>query len=213
MFADVETYLGKTVIFQPKAKCTICARFYPISPSNRKRSSTVWSSGKSLKTMGVVMTCEVRKRSSIDEMLALVSMAEGVGARHEKTPAPNLGGGYQNNCNTSELPVRGGWRDPRIFELEEMGLSDLWLSIADEIGVDAFYRMWRILDSNNDAGAVTNKKLLVPRFTTFVRYQRDKLIKYLAKQGHSKKEIQQILKRQFSIEISGRSLCRIISEN
>lgn len=157
------------------------------------------------------MTLEMRKRSSIDEMLELITMPEGVGARHRETDSPSGGGGYQDNYTTSNAPIKGVWLDPRIFELQQMGLSDLWLEVADEIGADAFYRMWKILDSNNDTPAATNKKLLVPRFTTFIRYQRDKLINQLSNQGKKKHEIRRILKRQFAINISNRSLHRIIS--
>jgi hypothetical protein len=71
----------------------------------------------------------------------------GVGGRQAKPSHPRRGGGYLHECTTSNFQKSAGAqkkRDPRLEELQEMGLQRVWLDVAEVIGVDNVIKLWHI---------------------------------------------------------------------
>lgn len=139
-------------------------------------------------------------------------MFGGEGAR-QTTPAPQTeGGGYQNICTVlnSDASAAERKRDPRLEELRQMGLQRIWCEVAEVIGFDALLKMWRILDSDPDSIG-DNGRLILPlcRYSTFLRYQRNRYIETLAEMGEKPRDIQRILKTQLCEEISLRHISRL----
>ena len=87
------------------------------------------------------MVKEEEKRSSELGIGVSVSPAcradGGVGGRQEPGPQPARGGGYQDNCMVLNFePTPEKKRDPRLDELQAMGLQRIWIDIGEKIGVD-----------------------------------------------------------------------------
>lgn len=140
----------------------------------------------------------------------------GVGGRQGYTPDLARGGGYQDICNVlnfdpSTEPKK---RDPRLEELRQMGLQRMWLDVAEEIGVDALLKMWRILDQDKSSIG-DDGRLLVPlrSYSTYIRYQRNRYIESLAGMGMKPREIQQKLNAQLCEQISIRHISRLITQD
>jgi hypothetical protein len=89
-------------------------------------------------------------------------------------------------------------RDPRLNELAEIGLPAVWLDIAEITGFDAFLTIWRMLSEHNgcqhDGGARLPKLRYYP---AYLRYQRNRYISALAKQGLPPAAIQTELWKNF----------------
>lgn len=137
---------------------------------------------------------------------------EGVGGRQGDPATRSRGGGYLDNCTPSNFGQGAEKnRDPRLDELEIMGLQRIWIAIAEEIGVDNFMRMWRILDSDTGSHA-DDGRLLIPirRFSTYLRYQRNRYIEALVGMGLSPRQIREHLQRQLCEKLSIRNILRII---
>lgn len=139
-------------------------------------------------------------------------MFGGAGAR-QTNPTPQPGGGeYQNICTVLNFDASAAEkkRDPRLEELRQMGLQRIWCDVAEVIGVDALLKMWRILDSDPESIG-DNGRLILPlcRYSTFLRYQRNRYIETLADMGVKPREIQRILKSQLCEEISLRHISRL----
>lgn len=138
----------------------------------------------------------------------------GVGGRQGYTPAPAGGGGYQDICNVlnfdpSTEPKK---RDPRLAELREMGLRRVWLNIAEEVGVDALLKIWRILE-RDPSGTDKEGRLVVPSYSSFLRYQRNRYIEALSAGGMKPREIQEKLKAQLCEQISIRHISRLVTQD
>ena len=105
-------------------------------------------------------------------------------------------------------------RDPRLDELNQMGLQRVWLVIAERIGVDNMLVMWRILDSD-PSSIGDDGRLLVPirSYSTFLRYQRNRYIESLNSLGLKPIEIQKKLKDQLCEQISIRHISRLIQQD
>ena len=138
---------------------------------------------------------------------------QGVGGRQENSCHPSGGGGYQNICTVFNFDRDGEQkkRDPRLEELREMGLQRVWLDVAEEIGVDALLKTWRILD-RDQASVGDDGRLLIPlrSYSTFLRYQRNRYIETLDNLGMKPKEIREKLNKQLCEQISLRHISRII---
>jgi len=161
-----------------------------------------------------------RKRSSDHEMGPCLGRHQGVGGRQQGEGAPGTGGGYQDIYNQSNAPLgalkksRGGPEiDPRISELREMGLSHRWIEVAEAIGVEAFLRMWSILDRDNLRSPSEREciRVWIPQMRRYFRYQRNKLIQSLTCDQVPKIEIQRIIKAELGEHISIRHIDRIAS--
>lgn len=124
---------------------------------------------------------------------------QGVGDRHgHGLPAPG-GGGYLDECTPSQL-----WEEARLRELAEMGLPQVWLDVAREIGYDPFMRMWRVLDSAVELRSEGDSMILVQmrRYASFQRFQRNRFIESLVDMGFSGVEIRDSVNREIGEQLS-----------
>lgn len=137
---------------------------------------------------------------------------EGVGGRHQASTPPPGGGGYPDNGAISELPLgakKNRGADPRLDELRDMGMRPRWIQIAEEIGVDAFLRLWRLLDENPPNMPGSTVYVSMPRFTRYLRYQRNRFIEALVTAGVGSTDIRRKIKSELSEEVSVRHIDRI----
>jgi hypothetical protein len=150
--------------------------------------------------------------------LPLPGLAGGVGARHGgSVPGPG-GGGYLDICTSAEFQKKkaatpqknGAPRDPRLNDLRRIGLQSVWLDVAEEIGVDAFMRIWRIIDAAPEC-AYNDTALRVPirMYRVFLRFQRNQYIRELAGSGLSFSAIKRRVARQLGEQVSIRHIKRI----
>ncbi|MFA6971656.1 MAG: hypothetical protein WC208_09685 [Gallionella sp.] len=138
-----------------------------------------------------------------------------VGGRQTPSPSSSGGGGYQNICTVLNFEPGAAEkkRDPRLEEFSQMGLQRVWLEVAEEIGVDAMLKMWRILD-RDQASVGDDGRLLVPirSYSTFLRFQRNRYIESLNGTGMKPRDIQKKLKDQLCEQISLRHISRLINQ-
>lgn len=134
----------------------------------------------------------------------------GVGVRHGKTSPEGGGGGYPKKCEIFKFSEPPKKRDPRIDELRKMGLQKPWIEVAESIGMDAFLKVWRILDSDM-TNVGDDGRLLVPlrAYSSYLKFQRNRYIETLTGLGYRPDEIQKMLKKQLCEEISIRHISRI----
>ncbi len=135
---------------------------------------------------------------------------DGVGARQMELPLAPEGGEYLDNCSFSEAQLQGSEKSRRLFgELQEMGLPPVWRQIAARIGPESFLDIWQLLDG---ALSITDhRRVHVPHFSRFERYQRNLFIKSLAASDYSPKEIRSQLFGQGHY-LSLKSITRIIQD-
>lgn len=160
------------------------------------------------------------KRSSSRESaqlpLALDHPDQGVGARQAPRPTPPGGGGYQDVCTVFEFQKKPptaekkSTRDPRLDELRHMGLPRVWLQAAEAVGVDAFLKIWRIIDADpsswhND----TSLRVRLRPYKSYLRYQRNRFIEALTVQGVKADEIKRRLRQQLGEDVSHRHITRL----
>lgn len=149
-------------------------------------------------------------RSSNHGMNTGHTLAEGVGARHKATPNPAGGGGYLDiytDCDVSEKK----FSDPRLDELVDARIGGFWLSLANEIGFDAFLLVWqRLCDraSTSDDG----HRVYVPRYDSFVRYQRNRFIVSLSNSGLKSKQIRERVLKDLNEEVSSDHINKLIRQ-
>jgi hypothetical protein len=122
----------------------------------------------------------------------------GVGARQPGTAPAWEGGRYPDTCTLLNFPEseKKNAGDLRIKELEEVGLNKTWIRIARAIGYDAFIRMWIILDEPDMHGIYEKKRIWVPMFKTFLKFQRNRQIQTLADNGHQSPYIKKMIEQQ-----------------
>lgn len=122
---------------------------------------------------------------------------EGVGARQGSLPLPAGGGGSPLSCSafagalgapSAPAPVAPGARDPRIEELRQIGLGAVWVRVADAIGYESFLTAWSVMSSNRDFMDGRNRTT-IPDISLLYRYQRNLLVRGLAKGGLNKRQI------------------------
>lgn len=139
-------------------------------------------------------------------------LAEGVGGR-QGLPTPSLGGGgYLENCTGPNFGApAAARRDPRLDELSRLGLRAEWLQVADAIGVDAFLRMWKILDSDDsprdDSGVLTLK---LRSYDAWRRLQRNQHIRALKQHGEPPSAIQERISEHYDETLSRRTIDRVL---
>ncbi|SCX40654.1 hypothetical protein [Nitrosospira sp. Nsp1] len=139
------------------------------------------------------------------------SPTDGVGGRQAEPPLPDRGGGYQDNCMVLNFePASEKKPDPRLDELQKMGLQRVWINIAEKIGVDNLLIAWRMLDSD-ETNHGDDGRLLIPirRYSTYIRYQRNRYIEALVDMKLTPREIKEKLERQLCEKISIRNILRI----
>lgn len=136
------------------------------------------------------------------------AMGEGVGARQGTTTPPGGGGGYLGECTPPEL-----WDDAKLRELTDMGLPQVWLLVARELGYDAFHRLWRTLDAAVEMRSDTESMIEVQlrRYSSFQRYQRNRYIESLVDQGLDDRQIRARVKVDLGEELSPSHIYRLAS--
>jgi len=149
-------------------------------------------------------------RSSNQKYLREQPSCDGVGARQMELPLSPEGGEYLDNCSISEVSIQGSEKSRRLFEeLLDMGLPPLWRQIAAVVGPEAFLDIWQMLDGALAFG--DDRRVHVPQFSRFERYQRNLMIKSLADADHSPQEIRSHLYGQ-GYHLSLKSISRIIQD-
>jgi len=146
---------------------------------------------------------------------------QGVGGRQSRPGVAGAGGGYQDVYINSDAPLgalkksRAPALEMTIAELREMGLSQRWLEVAETIGIEAFLKMWAILDRDNLQSPSEREcvRVWIPQMRRYFRFQRNKLIHALSSDGVSKYEIQKIIASELGERISIRHIDRIASRS
>ena len=155
------------------------------------------------------------------------SHLQGVGARQGTNAVRGGGGGYLDECTSSEFGHGGSKKiarrqfanlppDPReaalLDELDAMGLSSVMLQVAYTIGFDNFMAMWEILDRSYEALADNESGiyLRMQRLRAYKRYQRNRFIEALAAMGKTRQEIQVEVKDTLGEEVSERHTLRVM---
>lgn len=141
--------------------------------------------------------------------------AGGVGGRQVDPPPPARGGGYLNTCMVLNFRAPDQKkRDPRLDELQRMGLQRVWLDVAEAIGVDNMLTLWRILDADYAKKGADLGRVLVPirTYSTYLRYQRNRYIETLQAMSIPPAEIRDRVHRQLGEKLSMTHLYRILQK-
>ena len=158
---------------------------------------------------GVTGMADEQRRSTTNQMQ---DPGAGVGGRQGEMPLGGRGGGYPDVCTAPGPRVShsaAGARDPRVDELRQLGLGPQWLELAEQIGYDAFLVVWQTLDGLSDDD---RRRVAVPRFSTWRRFQRNRLIRSLKGTGYSTRQVQQYVRRHLREEVSLRHIDRVVAE-
>lgn len=164
------------------------------------------------------MGAETQKRSSLAGMTATTARMDGVvggvGGRQEESQVSDRGGGYQDICTLYGSPL-GPPGDPAaaIAELRQMGLAPVWIRLAEAIGFEKFLITWQTLDAANlsrPPADQSNVRVLVPMFSTYLRFRRNQFIRLLDSQGHDPKAIRTAVKTRLGETISLRHIKRLL---
>lgn len=131
---------------------------------------------------------------------------EGVGGRQGGDLPTAGGGGYLDECTPAQL-----WTDAKFRELADMGLPQVWLDVAHDLGYEAFMRMWRRLDAAVELRSDTESMIEVQlrRYSSFQRYQRNRFIEALADAGLSDREIRDRVSRVIGENLSASHIRRL----
>ncbi len=154
------------------------------------------------------------KRSPDHKIIRLATDTQGVGGRHNRAPSPIRRGGYQDICTNLEKKLPAP--DPFIAELEELGIGEPWIEVARAVGEHLFLTLWRILDENNsgpDPQPGKKTRIRVPKYSNYLRYQRDRLVIELCSRGMSPSEIRDVLERETRENISTSHIYTIIKKH
>ncbi|MFZ4285586.1 hypothetical protein [Variovorax sp. HJSM1_2] len=94
-----------------------------------------------------------------------------------------------------------------------MGLSRVVLAVAEELGFEAFMRVWRVLDSAPELLSDNGYTLIVrmPRLRAYQRFQRNRLVETMAAMGYSQREVQKKVSEQLGEKISDRHTRRLMA--
>lgn len=125
--------------------------------------------------------------------------------------APEHGGGYQDVC-TKTLAAVGAPAapDPRLAELRRVGLPQPWPRVAALLGYDDFMRLWQAMATVDGLGA--RDRVVWPKLTTYLRYQRNLLLRTLAADGLTVEQIRAQLHQVTSEVPSLSHIKRLIDE-
>lgn len=114
----------------------------------------------------------------------MVSKCMGGGSAKAARTAKH-GGGYQHIRTKTGArvgaPAPAAAVDPRLAELRRVGLPQPWPRVAAAIGFDAFMALWQALATVDVAGS--RDRVVMPKLSTYMRYQRNQLMRSLAAEG------------------------------
>lgn len=150
-----------------------------------------------------------KKRSTNRINQAFGQSDHPLGARQASSTPPVSGGGYQDGCTSSDFAVPRRARDARLDELRRSGVGRVWLQVAEAIGYESFLVVWRTLSEQPEV-ADERHRVYVPRWQSFLRYQRNLLVRTLARAGASPEEIQTIVAREVGETMSRTHVCRLV---
>jgi hypothetical protein len=135
-----------------------------------------------------------------------------VGARGAHHDGAGGGGGYLKICGPAKSGDAVSPRDPRLDELERVGLPRLWLSVAERVGFDAWMDVWRMLSADRsrerDEGGLRMPKLR--DFDSYLRYQRNRYIEALARQGMEPSDIRKMVERNLGEHLDDSHVERLV---
>lgn len=121
----------------------------------------------------------------------------GVGVRQGMRGAPLEGGEYLNSCDDFETSTESDLI--KINDLKKLGLSSIWLEIAEKIGIDQFLVAWEILDRLVDP---KDRRLRIPAIKTLSRHFRNQLISSLKSEGLTDREIAGYIRQNLNLNIN-----------
>lgn len=129
-------------------------------------------------------------------------VAEGRPGRPRR---PRRGGSYPGASGAPDLPA-----DIRLRELEEIGLQRIWLTVAQQIGVDNFFAMWKLLSTRPELINDDNQiEIRLRRFASYQKYQRNRYIETLVRAGMKPSEVRQVIRRDLGENLTDRHVQRL----
>lgn len=94
-----------------------------------------------------------------------------------------------------------------------MGLSSVWLQIADMIGYDTFVAIWRFVDAQPELRDDSNQIALTLRqYRTFERYQRNRYVETLVVAGLNASQIHAMVNKELREGLTFRHVKRLIAQ-
>lgn len=115
------------------------------------------------------------------------------------------GGGFPGAPGAPDLPA-----DIRLRELEEIGLQRVWLQVAQQIGIDNFFAMWKLLSARPELINDDNQiEIRLRRFASYQKYQRNRYIETLVRAGLKPFEVRQVIRRDLGENLTDRHVQRL----
>jgi len=150
--------------------------------------------------------------------LDLTQPAQGMGARQRLSGTPTWGGGYLEICGTINFSHRREKKsaDPRLHELEKIGLPRIWVEVAEIVGMDAWLEVWRRISEDEDARHHHDGGARMPKlryYSAYLRYQRNRYIEALSKQGRTPQQIQKAIRNNLGDHLDIVTILRIIKRS
>lgn len=138
----------------------------------------------------------------------------GVGARQAGGRRPAGGGRYPKICGIQnfQLPNEPP-PDPRLLELEKIGMHGAWLRLARRVGFDVFLDIWRAVcadeTTRHDGGRRMPK---LREFDSYLRYQRNLYVKSLSDAGMNATQVQKLLRQNLREPMSIEHVQRLMAK-
>lgn len=113
-------------------------------------------------------------------------------------------------CLKPAAPKRPAGRDPRIAELIDIGLSQVWIDVAHLVGYVDFVRLWRWWSADPVLRGSRNRiELRLRTVRAFEKYQRNRYIETLVAAGLKPSQIYTMLQTDLGETMSYRHLKRL----
>jgi len=151
-----------------------------------------------------------QRRSSGDGVTETNQAAVRVGARHKDPFRQPQGGRYQDICTVFETSEKKSL-DPRLDELKDMGLGIFWRQLAERIGYDEFMLVWAALSDQASEGD-NGHRVYIPRFDSYMRFQRNRYIVALASSGSKTKEIRHRVQEDLNETVHEMHISKVIRQ-
>lgn len=98
-----------------------------------------------------------------------------------------------------------------MADLHALRLQRHWLEIAVLIGVENFIAMWRVLCQEVDSRG-DSQRIYIPRFSKYLRLQRNRVIMTLRSEGKKPKTIRKEYKAVTGQDVSIAHIWKIINQ-
>lgn len=93
-----------------------------------------------------------------------------------------------------------------------MGMSPVWTFVADAVGYETFLTMWTVMSSNREFMDGRNR-ITIPDISMLHLYQRNLLVRDLARQGYSPKQIRNEVARRAGLALTQWQIQHIIRDH